>query len=114
MLRRKRRAPDPRDGLTTRADWPNSTWLPRAPRPGEYALDLDGSERFSRFIDMRAPVVTPDLPGAVGGLLPLFDIRSMVYAAYAKAGFGPGTTQYPVNLQWQVNIEGLDKRSVPQ
>jgi hypothetical protein len=111
MLRKKK---VPQLGLAARGEWPKDTWLPRVSKPGEYGLDLDAGERYTRFINMRAPVVTPDLPGLLSGFLPLFDIRSMVYAATAKAGFGPGTTQYPVNLQWQVNIEGLDKRSFPQ
>lgn len=101
-------------GLAKPSDWPADTWKPRSPRPGEYGLDLDAGERRTRFIDMRAPVVTPPMVGALSGFLPLFDIRSIVYAGVAKAGFGPGTTQYPVNLQWQVNVEGLDKRSFPQ
>lgn len=90
-----------------------SAWRP-AKEPDGYPFDLDGSLRFPRLatgIDY-FPWVGGDGTvaqiGAVSGFMQQMDAR--VWAQMTgKMPSGPGSTTYPINIQWQVTVPGLSK-----
>lgn len=83
-------------------------WKPR--RDKSYPLDLDGSERQTRFKTGSDLFPYPPIIGCVSGFLPQMDWR--VWAqGIGKNGYGPSFQAFPVNLQWQINIPGMSKMS---
>lgn len=92
---------------------PANVWQPRSGAVDHYPLDLDGSERFTRYVSGKRPTPYPNIIGAISAILPFFDATRLA-AAIAKTPYGPGSYTYPINLQWQINVEGLQKQSVPQ
>jgi hypothetical protein len=86
------------------------TWKSRGGRrsPDHYPLDLDASERFTRYGTGTAIHPFPPVIGSISGILGLFD--SMVMRdAIARPVYGPGSTTLPVNYQWQITVPGLTK-----
>lgn len=83
------------------------------PRSGEncgngYQFDLDGSLRYGRPKTGYDYFPYPPISGTISGILPIFN--PAVWAGlYAPQPFGPGVGPSPVNLQWQVTINGLSK-----
>lgn len=74
----------------------------------KYPLDLDGSERQTRFQTGRDPKPYPPIIGMVSGFLPEMDWR--VYAQmWGKDPSGPSMNPMPLNLQWQITIPNLNK-----
>ena len=79
------------------------------PRFGDgYPLDLDGSERITRFRQGVSPRPYPPLVGCVSGFMPQQDIRFW-NTHFGKSPSGPNVTSIPVNLQWQITVPGLSK-----
>lgn len=91
-----------------------TAWVPRSGAHDGYQYDLDGSLRYDRFatgVDF-FPWVGGDGTvaqiGAVSGLLPMAD--TYVWGQMiGKEPFGPGSTTFPLNLQYQITIPGLYK-----
>jgi hypothetical protein len=86
-------------------------WWPRPADPvSHYALDLDASERHTRFGGGSDMFPHPPLTGALSGFLPMYDttVWGMGYGK-APSGPGPGSQPPPVNLQWQMIIPGMQK-----
>jgi len=82
---------------------------PQKPRVADYPLDLDGSERFTRFATGVGIFPRPPMIGSISGILPLMD--DFFYASgYAPPGYGPSANPAPVNLQWQAMFPGLTKQ----
>lgn len=83
-------------------------WRPRSRNSDSYPLDLDGSLRYTRMKSGNDYFPVPPQIGMVSGILQQMDM--FVYrSAMGKIPYGPGTTQVPVNLQWQMTIPGLTK-----
>lgn len=87
---------------------------PRSGASDGYPFDLDGSLRYVRprtGIDLYPTHSNIDnfaKIGFVSGFLPLMDaaVRSMAFGAVP---YGPIMSQLPENLQWQIEIPGLNK-----
>ena len=83
----------------------NVPWLPRTT---SYPYNFDASERFMR------PATGVDYfgwPSMIGALSPFWAMQDvLIYqGAFQRTTFGPGTTQLPRNLQYQVQVPGLNK-----
>lgn len=90
-----------------------TAWRP-AKEPDGYQFDLDGSLRYNRFatgIDYFPSIggdgTIPQI-GMLSGFMRQRDV-SVWAQATGKMASGPGSTTYPLNLQWQVTVPGLVK-----
>jgi len=81
-------------------------WRPRG--GSDYPYDLDGAERQVRFRTGVSPMPYPPIIGAISGFLPQLDWR-IWGQMYGKNGSGPTWQPFPVNLQWQTMVPGLNK-----
>lgn len=102
-------------GLNWNTARPTMTHKSRAGQVDHYPFDLDASERFCRpktGIDHFPVPWNGDSfaqLGCVSGFMPQAD--GFVYGQmWGKDPFGPIVSALPVNLQWQINIQGLDKQ----
>ncbi len=91
-----------------------TAWSPRSGKSDGYQYDLDGSLRYDRFEEFAGyrPTVggdgTVEQIGSVSGFMRQRDI--MVWdQMFGKTPTGPGSTTFPVNLQWQITVPGLTK-----
>lgn len=91
---------------------------PRNGASDGYPFDLDASLRYVRPKTGLDIFPQPnnwnsfDKLGCVSGLLPQMDGRIWAQA-YGARPFGPIASNLPENLQWQINIPGLNKQ-LPQ
>lgn len=95
--------------------WPTIGHKSRAGKVDSYPFDLDASERITR---PKTGIDKFPIPwngnnfaqlGCVSGLMPQND--SFVWAhMWGKDPFGPIVSALPVNLQWQINVPGLNKQ----
>lgn len=82
--------------------------VPWLPRNTAYPYNFDASERFMRPATGRDYFPWPYQIGALAPGYPMQDV--FIYAgAFRVERFGPGTTQLPRNLQYQVQVPGLTK-----
>lgn len=85
-------------------------WKPRIHSSADhYPYDFDGSERQTRFPTGVDKFPVQSMIGCVSGFMPQLT-RFMLAQHYAKVPSGPGSTAYPLNLQWQIVIPGLNKQ----
>jgi hypothetical protein len=90
------------------------------PQPSPYAwlfnrsppIIVDASERHQRWpqggVVWHEPY--PPIIGALGKYMPLQDM--LIYqGAFRTAPFGPGTTELPRNMQWQMQVPNMNKYS---
>lgn len=92
--------------------FPNAGFTPRPETAGHYRLDLDASERHTRFGTGVVMEPYPYIIGAISGFMPMQNM--MVWSGmYGKepSGPGPGSQPDPLNRLWQILIPGLQKSS---
>lgn len=84
------------------------SFLPRRDR-NNYPLDLDGSDRHTRFKRQEHMNPYPPIIGCITGFMREQD-AFILNASVGKIPFGPGMASVPVNLQWVAIIPGLSKQ----
>lgn len=86
----------------------------RAGKVDNYPFDLDAAERFTRpktGIDKFPVPWNGDSFAKLGNMSPILaTFDTQVYGQmWGKDPSGPISSPLPINLQWQVNIQGLNK-----
>jgi hypothetical protein len=95
--------------------WPTIGHKSRAGAVDNYPMDLDASLRFVRPKTGIDYFPTPNnfnnfaKLGQVSGFMPQLDGR-VWGQMWGRDPFGPIVSQLPVNLQYQVNVPGLNKQ----
>lgn len=85
-------------------------WKPRIlSNADNYPYDFDGSERQCRWPTGVDKFPVQSMIGSVQGFMPQLT-GFMLAQHYGKTPSGPGSTAYPLNLQWQIVIPGLNKQ----
>lgn len=96
-------------------NWPTIGHRSRAGQIDKYPFDLDAS---LRYVTPKTGIDRWPYPwngdsfaqlGCVSGFMPQAD--AFVWAqGYGRDPYGPIVSALPVNLQWQINVPGLNKQ----